>query len=297
MESTMKQISAALLAGALCLAAIPVAYPQESPAASPGVEAPAAADSAEASREELEQRIETSALRLVEKVLNAVGDEISEADKQEILSEVRTELETEPGTGSATESGGETQSRDELEEKIETGILRMIEKVISAAGDDISEEEKRQSLSEVKSELESERDEQEHGVRIDLGSDGGEMVSLAVPLLAISLIFGTPILVVIAVLYAGYRKRRLVAETISQYLASGKEVPPEILESIHGGAEKPKNYLQKGFVMVGAGVGIFLAFAIMGSIEAASLGLIPLFIGIAQLFIWKMEKPGNGTRG
>ena len=108
---------------------------------------------------------------------------------------------------------------------------------------------------------------------------------------------GLVIFVVIAVLYAGYRKRRLVQETISQYLASGKDVPPEILESIHGGAEKPKNYLQKGFVMVGTGLGIFLCFAIMGEIGIASLGVIPLFIGLAQILIWKLEKPDHGPRG
>lgn len=283
------------LACVIWFAATPAAFSQESVDSQAAVPASSAA-SAEASREELEQRIEASALRLVEKVLNAIGDEISEEEKREILSEVQSEMESraESLPGSGTESG---QSSDELEERIETGVLRLIEGVITVAGDELSEDEKEEILAEVRSELASERHSDTGEFRINVGSDDGDAVALAIPLLAITLIFGTPIFIVIAVLYAGYRKRRLVQQTISEYLASGKDVPAEILESIHGGAEKPKNYLQKGFVMVGAGVGIFLAFAIMGSIEAASLGLIPLFIGVAQLLIWKLEKPGNDARG
>jgi hypothetical protein len=194
------------------------------------------------------------------------------------------------------------ESHDVLEEKIEKGVLKLVEKAITVAGDELSDEEKKQILSEVKSELETESDNGsgDSGFRINIDTDddnGMGVQQAAIAMLAISLIFGTPILVVIAVLYAGYRKRRLVQETISQYLASGKDVPPEILESIHGGAEKPKNYLQKGFVMVGAGVGIFLCFAIMGEIGVASLGVIPLFIGLAQILIWKLEKPDNAARG
>lgn len=194
------------------------------------------------------------------------------------------------------------ESADVLEEKIEKGVLKLVEKAITVAGDELSEEEKKQILSEVKSELESESDvdSEDGGFRINIDSDdssGMGAKEAAIAMLAISLIFGTPIFVVIAVLYAGYRKRRLVQETISQYLASGKDVPPEILENIHGGAEKPKNYLQKGFVMVGAGLGIFLCFSIMGEIGIASLGVIPLFIGLAQILIWKLEKPDNAPRG
>ena len=286
-----------LLACALTLS-VPAAFAQEQPAAPAAPEAPAAAPATtppEATHEELERRIETSVLHLVEKVINAVGDEIPEQEKQEILSDVKSELESERESRSS--SADDAQSREELENRVHTGVLRVIDKALSAAGGGVSEKEKQEVLSEIKAELEDRRDSGEHGLSINLDSDSGENIALAIPLLAISLIFGTPILVVAAVLYAGYRKRRLVKETISEYLASGKDVPAEILESIHGGAEKPKNYLQKGFVMVGTGLGIFLCFAIMGEIEVASLGVIPLFIGLAQILIWKLEKPENGPRG
>lgn len=197
--------------------------------------------------------------------------------------------------------------QDGIDRAIERSVTGFVEKVLDNVGDELSAEEKREILDEIRADFAEERgaagadgdDESGGGLRIDIGSDhdsGLGFHEFMIATLAITLIFGTPILVVIAVLYAGYRKRRLVQETISQYLASGKEVPPEILESIHG-AEPKKNYLQKGFVMVGAGIGIFLCFAIMGEISIGSLGLIPLFIGLAQLLIWKLETRGHDARG
>ncbi len=118
---------------------------------------------------------------------------------------------------------------------------------------------------------------------------------LAVAMLAIIFIFGSPIMIVAAVLYWAYRRRRLTHDTINQYLASGKEIPPQVMEAMLS-ERKPKNNLQKGLALCGTGLGIFLCFLLSGSTAAASFGLIPLFIGLAQLLIWKLEKNGNGDK-
>lgn len=118
---------------------------------------------------------------------------------------------------------------------------------------------------------------------------------LAVAMLAIIFIFGSPIMIVAAVLYWAYRRRRLTHDTINQYLASGKEIPPQIMEAMLN-ERRPKNNLQKGLALSGTGLGIFLCFLLIGSTAAASFGLIPLFIGLAQLLIWKLEKDGNGDK-
>jgi hypothetical protein len=107
--------------------------------------------------------------------------------------------------------------------------------------------------------------------------------------LAIMLIFGTPIMLVAAVLYANYRKRRLMHNTIDQYVSSGRDIPPAVLESLHQQVT-PGNNLHRGLVMTGVGLGVIACFLVMGAREAAALGLIPLFIGLAQLLIWKLEK-------
>lgn len=132
-------------------------------------------------------------------------------------------------------------------------------------------------------------------ITINASGSGGSHESpgeLAVAMLAIIFIFGSPIMIVAAVLYWAYRRRRLTHETINQYLASGKEIPPQVMEAMLSD-RKPKNSLQKGLALSGTGLGIFLCFLLIGSTAAASFGLIPLFIGLAQLLIWKLEKNGN----
>ena len=122
-----------------------------------------------------------------------------------------------------------------------------------------------------------------------LNIDGGlNAKTTLIATLSILLIFGTPIMLVAAILYAGHRKRRLASDTASQFLANGQTVPPEVWQGLAGDAS-PRSNLHKGMIMLGAGLGIFLCFWLIGSMKAAYLGLIPLFIGIAQLLIWKLE--------
>lgn len=111
----------------------------------------------------------------------------------------------------------------------------------------------------------------------------------AVAILTIAMVFGMPVVLVAAVLYASHRKRRLAREMAGEFLASGQPVPPEVWQGLAGDTS-PRSHLRKGMVMLGAGIGVFLCFRLMGRVEAAYLGLIPLFIGIAQLLIWRLER-------
>lgn len=166
-------------------------------------------------------------------------------------------------------------------------ILDRVEKKLADA--DISMEEK----SEIEDELdllEQELDklgDLDININGDLGEEG--VMPFLVAITAIIVIFGTPFLIVAAVLWTSYRKRRLMHDTITQYVSSGKDVPPEVLNSLEFKPSSPKTNLHKGLVMCGIGIGIFLCFMMIGSPEAASFGLIPLFIGLAQLLIWKLE--------
>lgn len=114
------------------------------------------------------------------------------------------------------------------------------------------------------------------------------MNETVITILAITLLFGSPLLIVAVVLYASYRKRRLLHETITQYVAKDRDIPPEVLEGLHK-ETKPANNLQKGMIYLALGLGTGLALYLMGETNAAALGFIPLFIGIAYLFIWKLD--------
>jgi uncharacterized protein DUF6249 len=188
-------------------------------------------------------------------------------------------------------------SEKELENKIKGKVFSIISDIIDAAEDDISEDEKDEIKKEIKEAIQDIKGgkDNSNGHNISISSDGGSMfddgltlLEALIPLTAIVVVFGTPIMIVGAVLYTSYRKKRLMHDTIDQYVSSGKDIPEEVLQGLQKQVT-PKNNLHKGLVMVGIGLGIFLCFMIIGSTEAAALGLIPLFIGLAQLLIWKLE--------
>ncbi|NKB37330.1 MAG: hypothetical protein GKR93_09200 [Gammaproteobacteria bacterium] len=181
----------------------------------------------------------------------------------------------------------------ELETKIKGKVFSIITDILEAAGDDISDEEKAEIKTEIKEAITEIKEEDEGTVirpKLHIGDDDDslEFTEAALGALAIFFIFGTPIMIIAAVLYASYRKKRLMHETINQYVASGKDIPPEVLQGLQK-ETAPKNNLHRGLIMSGLGLGIFLCFVIIGAIPAAALGLIPLFIGLAQLLIWKLE--------
>jgi hypothetical protein len=203
-----------------------------------------------------------------------------------------------PGPEAAVAAAGatvgespETAVRD-TGERIRDKVLNLVERAVDAS-DRLSAEEKDEIIEEIR---DARRDvERDRKVKVHVDSDAG--LEWVVAPLAVLLIFGTPIMLVVAILYAGYRKRRLVHETISLYLKEGKDLPPEIMQQLQTGSSKPGSNLQKGLILCGTGLGIVIALALMGFPRAASVGLIPLFIGLAQLLIWKLEQREPGSQG
>ena len=196
-------------------------------------------------------------------------------------AQIESAAETDMDSAASPDS-----SRRELAQRIRSEVLDAVARAIED-NPGISTEDKQaveQELEELSS-LES----------INFDADIGAQEALLGGL-AILLIFGTPIMLVAAFLYAGYRKRRLTRDVISQFLANGQPVPPEVWKGLAEDTS-PRNNLHKGMIMVGLGLGVFLAFLLIGSTSIAYLGLIPLFIGGAQLLIWKLEghkaKPGE----
>jgi len=174
--------------------------------------------------------------------------------------------------------------RPELGRRLQTQIQTQIVEAITEALDenpDLSDTD-RQAVEQALKKAPS-----FGNINLDLDENGaGELILGG---LAIVLIFGTPIMLVAAFLYAGHRKRRLASNMAGQFLANGQPVPPEVWRGL-AGDPTPRSNLHKGMIMLGLGLGIFLCFWLIGSPEAAYLGLIPLFIGIAQLLIWKLEE-------
>lgn len=179
------------------------------------------------------------------------------------------------------------KARNELHDK----IMTFVDGILKDADVELSDEDRKALKAGLKHELK----DAHAGTEVSV-ADSVPLAGIAVGALAVFFFFGTPIMIVAFVLYASYRKRRLIHETINSYVASGKEIPPEVFKSFHE-ESSPKNNLQRGLLMMGIGMGIIICFLIIGVDEAAALGAIPLFIGLAQLLIWKLEKNGSGSKG
>ena len=182
---------------------------------------------------------------------------------------------------------------------------RILDKIASGLNEADLSDEDREEVTEILEKLKGIEDLEDlkklkglGNIHINTGEDPVAIAALdsLTGTLAILLIFGTPIMIVALVLYSSYRKRRLMHDTISQYVANGKDVPPEVIKSLRLEPSQPKSNLHKGMVMVGVGLGIFLCFILLGTVEAAALGLIPLFIGLAQILIWKLESKDGGEK-
>jgi hypothetical protein len=182
-------------------------------------------------------------------------------------------------------------SEEELDEKrakVERAIDKLITKVNEAVDDELItlDEQDRGELAEAILEAAEESNHEAH--RGD--SDDTNFMEAMIPITAILLIFGSPLVIVALVLRSGAKKRQLMHDTIGKYIDSGQEVPEDVLKSMEAA---PKSQLHSGMVTLAWGLGIGAAFLVAGSTTAAAFGLIFLFIGAAKLLIWKLENKQN----
>jgi len=171
---------------------------------------------------------------------------------------------------------------------------------VNAGADSVADEvraEIHDAITEIKNEIEglSDQDKAElermlnRGVPVDFGHGPEVAFGVLVPILAISLSLGGPIIIVAIVLYASYRKRKQRLELIAKFVDSNREIPQEILNSLDA-ASAVRNDLRSGLLAMGSGIGVLVALGLLAGWEVGALGLIPFFIGLARLLVWKLER-------
>ena len=177
---------------------------------------------------------------------------------------------------------------EEAEKEIEHAV-KVLKKVL---GEEIG--------GELESELEAldddERDElrelfRERVFSKGSGMGGGEFV---IALVAICLTLGLPIIILVAVLFFGHRKRKQKMELISAYLAANQPVP-EFVMTEFGGNTKGGAGLRSALTLTLVGAALCIFFLVVGAKEAAALGLIPIGIGIARLASLKYEQNAESS--
>ncbi len=97
---------------------------------------------------------------------------------------------------------------------------------------------------------------------------------------------GLPVFIVGLVLFFRYRDNQNLYKIVNNMVDKGMEIPTHLLQIQRKKA--PRSDLHKGLILISLGLGIACFLKIQGG-EGWSLGLIPLFVGIAYLIIWKLE--------
>lgn len=128
---------------------------------------------------------------------------------------------------------------------------------------------------------------------IDLGQHAGlgdaatPLLDALLPLLAVLMVFGMPIVIVLAVLRFRAQRQKSINDMVLKLADKGQPIPPELfLEP----GRKRKSDVSSGLSLVGAGLGLMGFFWFAGAESAIGIGFIPLMIGVGQLIAWKIEQ-------
>jgi hypothetical protein len=117
------------------------------------------------------------------------------------------------------------------------------------------------------------------------------LFGLMIPIIAICI----PIVAIVAGIRMKMAREQLMHETVRQLAERGQPIPPELLNAqlreAKPGGWTPAANLRGGAINTAVGLGLILMFSVMqpGS-WLWSIGCIPLFIGIALLLLWRMER-------
>lgn len=170
-----------------------------------------------------------------------------------------------------------------------TAISTMFSKLIETEWDDLDDAEKEEILETLK-EIEAGIE-----VEVDVDSSGPSATEAIIAIVAIMFSLGSPILIIGIILYYKHRKRRQHNALIEKFLDSGQEIPTEILAS-GDLADSSSNTLSRGIKLTAIGLGLYIFLGSLIGWDIATVALIPLFIGIARIVIWKLsDKTSSST--
>ena len=115
-----------------------------------------------------------------------------------------------------------------------------------------------------------------------------ESIGGIVALLAVVLVFGTPVIIVIAILIHKARRTQAIHETVVRLSEKGLPVPPELF--VERRLDDASSSLHKGVILVAVGIGLTIFFLTLQDRHAPwGVGMIPLLIGVGYLIVWKLE--------
>ncbi|WP_223669518.1 DUF6249 domain-containing protein [Kangiella shandongensis] len=116
------------------------------------------------------------------------------------------------------------------------------------------------------------------------------MTAIVVP---VTLFICTTI-VLIGFFYLSHKNKRIILDTIQKSIDSGNPLTPELLEQISNVQPPRVKDLRRGIVLLSIGVASFVAGLLFSDPDVSEafkiIALLPGFIGIGFLIVWKMNR-------
>ena len=126
--------------------------------------------------------------------------------------------------------------------------------------------------------------------RASMAEEQARSAQRNIPLLVLLVFFVLPVAFAGGVFFARYRNYQQLNETLRSLMEKGVAIPPELLTPKTRMAPGISDF-RKGLLLVWSGIGaMFLLGIILNGSRAWSLGLIPIFTGLAYLVMWKLER-------
>lgn len=102
--------------------------------------------------------------------------------------------------------------------------------------------------------------------------------------------FATIVFIVFIAGFLGLKKRQSNNKLMETAILHGRDIPSDYF--INNGGRRPKSRLNSGLVLIGTGIGLML-FLLQCADSFWALGLIPIFIGVANLITYFVEDCRN----
>lgn len=162
-------------------------------------------------------------------------------------------------------------------------------------------------IHSAKQDIEQAMDEVRSNFTNHENTDFGDFMSpdVIIPVVAISLLFGGPVLLVIVLALLHYnaksRRQKNINMNIDKLLAAGRDIPlelllgeePRILKSTAQDGSVVYTHsdemMRKGIRNIGLGTGWLIFLTIMFGIKIGAFGFIFIGLGISQVVIWKLS--------
>ena len=101
-----------------------------------------------------------------------------------------------------------------------------------------------------------------------------------------------PVMMVGIILWYKTRRNQLLHETALKLVEKGQPVPAALFVD----QREPHSNLRRGVVLIMAGLGISLSLYLFG-MQFWTFGIIPLFMGVGYLIVWKLESTDQNAIG